>query len=136
MKNLVSAGKFPALVLMLYFQSLVANSAPPPVSDTSSTDFNIRDESFLLPQVLPSGKYSSALYLLNVFVPKDWTLDMIKAPMFCYAGKYTLRGGFNLQASLATLFVSTRINAGPFWNRTYDRFHLGLGYQVGNSSLH
>jgi hypothetical protein len=50
--------------------------------------------------------------------------------MFCYEGKYTLPHGFNLQGSFATLFISNRINLGPFWNYSNDKFHFGVGYQV------
>jgi hypothetical protein len=104
--------------------------------DTVPAGFDIKNASFLLPQPLAKGKYSSALYLLNVVIPSDWTHDIIKAPMFCYAAKYTLPYGFNLQASLATLFVSNRINFGPFWNYSINNYHFGIGYQVGyNTTL-
>jgi len=98
--------------------------------DTVPPDFNIKNASFLLPQALPKGKFSSALYLFNVVVPSDWTLDIIRAPMFSYAVKYTLPYGFNLQSSLATLFISNRINFGPFWNYSVNNYHFGIGYQV------
>jgi len=98
--------------------------------DTVPQGFDIKNASFLLPQSLPKGKYSSALYLFNVVVPSDWAHDIVKAPMFCYAAKYTLPEGFNLQASLATLFISTRINLGPFWNYSINNYHFGVGYQV------
>lgn len=93
-------------------------------------DFNIRTGSFLLPQAKPAGKYSSAIYLMNVFVPPDWTLDMIKAPMLCYSGKYTLPKNLDVRANFATLFVSTRIDAGLWWNHSHNNFHYGAGYQV------
>ena len=91
--------------------------------------FNIKNASFLLPQRSPSGKYSSAFFLLNVVVPADWTHDIIKAPMFCYAAKYTLPKGFNVQASLSTLFISSRLNFGPFWNYSINNYHFAVGYQ-------
>src|SRR5436190_23212160 len=56
-------------------------------SGNKSEEFDIKNESFLLPQPLPSGKYTSAIYLLDVFIPPDWTLDVIKAPMIVYSGK-------------------------------------------------
>jgi hypothetical protein len=100
-------------------------------SETSREDtFNIKDKSFLLPLPQASGHYSSSLILLNVFVPKDWTLDMIKAPMIAYAGKYSLPKGFNVQASLSTIFVSNRVTLGPFWNYSINNCHLGVGYQL------
>src|SRR5688500_12309074 len=101
-----------------------------PQQDTIPDGFNVKNASFLLPQALPPYKFSSALYLLNIVTPKDWTLDNIKAPMICYAAKYTLPRGFNVQGSLSTLFISNRINLGPFWNYSDNNFHLGIGYQV------
>lgn len=99
-------------------------------NDTIPAGFDIKEESFLLPQALPKYKYSSAIYLLNVVIPSDWTHDIIKAPMFMYAAKYTLPYGFNVQASLATLFISNRLNFGPFWNYSINNYHFGAGYQV------
>jgi hypothetical protein len=122
--------------LLLYTVTLVPNigisqsiesAAAPPV-DTGR--FIIRDESFLLPQAHRKGNYSSALFLYNVFTPKDWTLDMIKAPMLGYSAKYALTDNVELQGGIATIFVSTRINAGPFWNHSFRSFHLGIGYQA------
>src|SRR6478672_2195124 len=72
--------------------------------------FDIKRTSFLLPQPLPSGKYSQAISLVYVVLPKDWTLDVINAPTFCYEAKYTLPAGFNLQGSFNTLIVSSRLN--------------------------
>ena len=92
--------------------------------------FDIKNSSFLLPQPLPKGKYYQSLFLAYVVVPKDWTTETITAPMFGYAGKYTLPYGFNLQASFATLIISYRLNFGPFWNYSVDNFHFGAGYQV------
>src|SRR5206468_4416482 len=71
-----------------------------------------------------------ALAFDHVMVPKDWTLDIINAPMFVYEGKYALPKGFTLQGSVSTLFISTRANLGPFWNYRKDHYFLGVGYQV------
>ncbi|WP_448699273.1 hypothetical protein ACFGVR_20075 [Mucilaginibacter sp. AW1-3] len=92
--------------------------------------FDIKNSSFLLPQALPKGKYYQEVAILQVVVPKDWTTENITAPMLSYAGKYTLPYGFNLQASLATLIISYRLNLGPFWNYSVNNFHFGAGYQV------
>ncbi|MEO8210908.1 MAG: hypothetical protein ABI840_10115 [bacterium] len=92
--------------------------------------FDIKMESFLLPLRQPSGKYSSSLSLLNIFTPKDWTLDVVKAPMFQYAAKYSLPHGFNVQASLSTLLISNRITLGPYWNYSVNNCHFGIGYQA------
>lgn len=100
------------------------------VQRSASDTFDIKKASFLLPQALPKGKYYQALSIIHVIIPKDWTLDVINAPMFCYSGKFTLPYGFNLQASLATLFISNRLNLGPFWNYSHDNYHFGIGYQV------
>jgi hypothetical protein len=99
-------------------------------AQTSNDGFDIKNSSFLLPQPLPAGKYSQEVFVQYIVVPKDWTTEAITAPMFGYAGKYTLPYGFNLQATLSTLFISYRLNFGPFWNYTVDNFHFGAGYQV------
>jgi hypothetical protein len=116
------------------FSSFIPNSSGRNVFETGyenkSDTFDIKNESFILPQALPSGKYSSALYLYNIFIPSDWTLDVIKTPMFCYAGRYTLPAGFNLQASLATFIISYRGLIGPFWNYTTGNTHFDIGIQV------
>jgi hypothetical protein len=98
-----------------------------PIHDSS---FDVRNSSFFLPQSLPSGKYYQDVSILYVVVPKDWTTETLNAPMLSYAGKYTLPHGFNVQASLATLFISYRLNLGPFWNYSSDHYHFGAGYQV------
>jgi hypothetical protein len=98
--------------------------------DSVNDSFDIRSKSFLLPQPLPKGKYYQSLFLAYIVVPKDWTTETVTAPMFGYAGKYTLPYGFNLQGSLATLIISYRLNFGPFWNYSVDNFHFGAGYQV------
>lgn len=92
--------------------------------------FDIKASSFLLPQPLTSGKYSHTISINYVLVPKDWAHDFVNAPMFGYSAKYTLPAGFNLQANISTLFVSTRANLGPTWNHSFDNFHVGVGYQV------
>jgi hypothetical protein len=93
--------------------------------------FDIYKASFNLPQPLPGGHYSSSISVIYVVTPSDWTLDNITAPMFFYQAKYTLPKGLNLQASLASLFISNRINLGPFWNKDLkNNNYLGLGWQV------
>ena len=97
---------------------------------TGAPEFDIKKSSFLLPQVLPAGKYSHAIAIHYIAPPKDWTLDQVKAPMFQYAGRYTLPKGFNLQGSITTLIISNRLNAGPFWNYEVGNYHFAVGYQV------
>ena len=99
-------------------------------SNSVNDEFDIKNSSFLLPQPLPAGKYSHALAVRNVIVPKDWALDNIQAPFFNYSAKYTLARGFNLQGSLSTIFVSNQIGLGPFWNYSVDNYHFGIGYQL------
>ncbi len=101
---------------------------PNAVTDIDS--FDIRNASFLLPQPLKKGKFSQSLSIYYVVPPRIWTLDMVNAPMLNYSAKYTLPKGFNLQGGISTLFISNRINAGPFWNYSKDHLHLGIGYQV------
>ncbi len=96
----------------------------------SQTDtFHIKYTSFILPQPLPTGRYSHAIAVQYIVVPKDWSLDNIQAPMFNYSGKYTLPKGFNVQVSASTIIVSNRIALGPYWNYSFDRLHVGIGYQ-------
>jgi hypothetical protein len=109
-----------------YAQTTGSNAKSKPPDD----GFDIRKSSFLLPQPLPKGKYYQNASILYVVVPNDWTTETISAPMLSYAGKYTLPYGFNLQASLATLFISYRVNLGPFWNYSIDHYHFGAGYQI------
>jgi hypothetical protein len=121
------------LLLMLFFLPYIRTNGAnlnTATEDLSTDTFNILNESFLLPQAHAKSKYTSAIYLFNIVIPKAWTLDNIKAPMFSYAGKYSLPHGFNIQASIATLIISTRINAGPFWHYSVNNCHFGLGYQV------
>ncbi len=120
---------FFSLIFSLSFSNVEAETTTSNV-ETVKDSFDIKNESFLLPERQASGKYSSALTLLSIFVPKDWSLDMIKAPMISYAGKYSLPKGFNLQASLSTLFISNRVTLGPFWNYSVDKCHFGVGLQA------
>lgn len=117
-----------AVVLAIICCAPASISAQQQPADTSS--FDIKDYSFLLPQPLPKGKYSHAIYIQYVVPPKDWTLDAVIAPMFNYTGKYTLGSGFNLQGGISSLIISNRLNAGPFWNYSSDNFHFGVGLQM------
>lgn len=93
--------------------------------------FDIKKASFLLPQALPKGKYYQSFYICYLVPPRDWTTQIIAAPVLYYTGKYTLPYGFNLQGSLSTLLISNRINLGPFWNYSINNnYHLAVGYQV------
>jgi hypothetical protein len=92
--------------------------------------FDIHKASFILPQPMAPGHYHSSISVLYVVTPKDWTLDNITAPMFSYQAKYTLPKGFNLQAGLATLLISTRIYLGPYWNYKIEDNYIGLGWQL------
>src|SRR6185436_2187950 len=93
--------------------------------------FDIRDGSFLLPLEQPRGKkFHHSIAVYYVVPPRDWTLDIVKAPMFNYTGKYKLPKGFNLQGGISTLIISNRLNLGPFWNKSFDNFHVGIGYQL------
>jgi hypothetical protein len=118
------------IFILVFEQSSGFAQHPGKVSDSTKA-FDIKEVSFLLPQPKPKGKYSQALSLVYVVLPKDWTLDVINAPSFCYEGKYTLPKGFNVQGSFSTLLISNRLNLGPFWNYSKGNYHMGLGYQVG-----
>ncbi len=118
------------LFILLSLCTVINDYAQGKDSTIPNTEYDIKTGSFLLPQPLPKGKYSHAIYLLYVVPPKDWTLDVVVAPMFNYTGKYTLPKGFNLQGGVSSLIISNRFNAGPFWNYTAGRYHFGIGYQV------
>ena len=134
MKLSFNCGNLKCFLTILLSLSIISNSSGENGfivnKDSLKDNFDIKQASFLLPQPLPSGKYSSAIYLLNIITPAAWTLDNIKTPMFCYSAKYTLPHGFNLQSCLGTLFISNRINFGPFWNYSINNYHFGIGYQV------
>ena len=125
------AGFFLLLFLSLISKNNYASESSGIRNDDSDTSsFNIQSHSFLLPQAKPPRKFSSSIYFLNVFIPRDWTHDIIKAPMFSYAAKYSLPAGFDLHGCISTLIISNRICIGPFWNLTLDNYHIGFGYQL------
>src|SRR6478736_1358764 len=95
-----------------------------------SAQFDIKSQSFLLPLPAPARKYSHQIAIYYVVPPKDWTMDIVKAPMFNYTGKYRLPKGFNIQGGISTLIISNRFNVGPFWNYSIDNLHFGVGYQI------
>ena len=121
---------FTGIMLFLLFSATTAVLYAQGSTIASDGEYDIRTGSFLLPQNLPGGKYTHSIAILYVVPPKDWTLDAIVAPMFSYIGKYTLPKGFNLQGGLASLIISNRFNAGPFWNYSIGKYHFGVGYQV------
>ena len=129
LQNRIRLNWFCQLCALLLLSSIYC-AAQEIKSTVANDSFDIKKASFLLPQPLPKGRYSQSISLVYVVLPKDWTLDVINAPTFCYQGKYTLPAGFNLQASLNTLIISNRLNLGPFWNHSFGSYHLGLGYQV------
>lgn len=91
--------------------------------------FNIKSSSFLLPLSKPKWHYYQTISFSYVDLPQQWTLDNINAPMLTYSGKFSLPLGFNFQESLSTLFISNRLNFGPFWNHSFNNYHFGIGYQ-------
>jgi hypothetical protein len=95
--------------------------------------FDIRNESFLLPQAQPKWKYSQAISFTYINLPEDWTLNKINAPIFGYSGKFSLPAGFNFQSTLSTMIISNRLEFGPFWNYSADHYHFGLGWQAAYS---
>ncbi|HQQ96571.1 MAG TPA: hypothetical protein PLX35_04875 [Cyclobacteriaceae bacterium] len=100
------------------------------VASAQAPQFDSRTGSFWLPSTRPKGIYEHSLSIFYVVVPKAWSLDNVNAPMFNYTGRYSLGKDFNLQASLATLFVSNRASVGPFWNHSFGHLHLGVGFQM------
>lgn len=124
----LSQSKF-VLILCLNCLFITSLAQTKHAADTLDT-FDIKDGIFYLPQTLPKGKYLHALAIYYVVVPKVWALDNVNAPMLNYLGKYALTPEINLQGGISTLFVSNRINLGPFWNHSIGDFHVGIGYQV------
>jgi hypothetical protein len=113
------------LILSLLFLSMLSFG-----QKKQKDSFNIYKASFFLPQPLPGGHYSSSISVIYVVTPRDWTDDIIAAPMFSYQAKYTLPDGFNVQAGLSTLFISNRIYLGPYWNYKFNNNYVGLGWNV------
>jgi len=133
MKLLLNFKQFSILFVALFCTiqyNYAQSNEPNAKKDTSVDSFDIKNYSFTLPQPLPAGRYFQQVAVQYIVVPKDWITEQLTAPMFSYAGKYTLPYGFNLQSSLATLFISYRLNFGPFWNYSANNFHFGAGYQV------
>ena len=77
--------------------------------DTVPGEFNIKCKLFITAG--NAKRYPSALYLLNVVVPSDWTI-LLRPRCFVMRLNTRCSSGFNLQSSLATLFISNRINLG------------------------
>ena len=122
-----------AFISMIFFFGCISNNyaqQKDPESSKTTDEFDIKDASFLMPQALPPWKFSQAISIYYVVLPKDWTMDVIKAPFFNYSCKLALPLSFNLQAGLSTIFVSNRFNAGPFWNYSVHKFHFAAGNQV------
>jgi hypothetical protein len=96
-----------------------------------SDTFEIHKASFHLPQPLPGGHYSSSISVIYVVTPRDWTDDIVAAPMFSYQAKYTLPKGFNIQGSWSSLIISNRFTLGPFWNYQFSKDnYVALGWNV------
>lgn len=127
MNTCINHSKSRTLLLFIIMFSCLSGFAQKKQEDT----FNIYKASFVLPQPLPGGHYSSSISVLYVVTPKDWTLDNVTAPMFSYQAKYTLPRGFNLQAGLSSLIISNRFYFGPYWNYHFGADnYVGLGWNV------
>ena len=125
---------FPVFFLLIILfgtsQKNFAQENKPVAANEAVNEFDIKKASFLLPQALPKWKFYHAFSIYYVVPPKDWTLDMVKAPFFNYSCKLALPKAFNVQANVSTIFVSNRISLGPFWNYTVNDFYFAAGYQV------
>jgi len=119
-----------AWLLFFNIQNNFAQKKNLATNSESLDTFDIKDGSFLLPQAQSKWKFTQAFSVYYVVPPKDWTLDIIKAPFFTYSCKLALPAAFNLQASFSTILVSNRISVGPFWNYSINKFHFAVGYQV------
>jgi len=99
-------------------------------SGSSPDTFNIKYFSYLLPQSHPKWHYYQSLSFSYVDIPAAWALQKVNAPLITYSAKFSLPKSFELQASLATVYVSNRLNFGPSWNHSIDNYHFGVGYQI------
>jgi hypothetical protein len=125
------AGLISVIIFFFFNQNSFAQQKNSTSTKVNSTDtFDIKRGTFLMPQDLSKWKFSQAFSIYYVVLPKDWTLDIIKAPFFTYSCKLALPAAFNLQASFSTILVSNRLSAGPFWNYSINNFHFAAGYQV------
>jgi hypothetical protein len=96
----------------------------------SDGSFDIKTTSYLLPQAHPAWHYYHSFSFSYVAIPAAWALQKINAPLITYNAKFSLPYGFDLQASLATIYVSNRLNFGASWNYSIQNYHFGIGYQI------
>jgi hypothetical protein len=92
--------------------------------------FDIKSVSYLLPQAHPQWRYYHTFSFSYLDIPAAWVLQKINAPLITYNAKFSLPYGFDLQASLATVYISNRLNFGPSWNYSIHNYHFGIGYQI------
>jgi hypothetical protein len=92
--------------------------------------FDIKSASYLLPQAHPKWHYFHSFTFSYLDIPAAWALQKVCAPMLTYNAKLSLPYGFDMQASLATIYVSNRLNFGPSWNYSIHHYHFGIGYQI------
>ncbi len=116
-------------VLIITTATNYAQQIPGKLNGSPDYDnFDIKNASFLLPGAHPSWHYYQSLSFSYVDIPAAWALEKINAPLLTYSGKFSLPGGFDMQASLATIYVSNRLSFGPFWNYSIHNYHFGVGY--------
>ncbi len=96
-----------------------------------TTGFDISKAAYFLPARTPSGKFQHAFSLTHNFLPADWTLMAVNAPMFNYQARYGLPAGFQIDGFVSTIFVSNRILVGPRWTFSSNNWHMGLSYHQG-----
>jgi len=96
----------------------------------SYDSFNIKSASYLLPLSHPKWHYYHSFTFSYVDIPAAWALQKVNAPLFTYSAKLSLPKSFDIQACLATVYVSNRLNFGPSWNYSIHNYHFGIGYQI------
>jgi hypothetical protein len=109
-----------------YGQQIRVNYHSVPDNDS----FDIKTASYLLPQAHPKWHYYHSFTFSYLDIPAAWALQKINVPLITYSAKFSLPQGFDLQASLATIYVSNRLNFGPSWNYSIRNYHFGIGYQI------
>ena len=99
-------------------------------TDSNADSFDIKSASYLLPQAHPKWHYYHSFSFSYVDIPAAWALQKVNAPLITYQAKFSLPYGLDLQGSLATVYVSNRLNVGPSWNYSIHHYHIGIGYQI------
>lgn len=123
--------KMKGLIIIIISLALIIHPGSSSGQSSDTTSFEMSKAAYYLPVRTASGKFQHAFSLTNNFLPSDWTLLAVSAPMFNYQARYGLPAGFQIDAFLSTVFVSNRIMLGPRWTYSKNNWHYGLSYHQG-----